>query len=459
MSEIDTTKQAVKQTAKQKDIVAAMLPLHIESLDHEGKGIGRREGKTIFVDGALTGETVIASSYRKKPEFELAQATRIIKSSPYRVTPKCAWFGICGGCTHQHLDEAAQVAAKQRVLEDCFQHIGKVQPETMLSPMHGPTWGYRTRARLSVRYVPKKGGVLVGFHERRSSYVADMTSCEVLLPQISALLPKLRELVASLSIRDRLPQIELAAGETLSVLVLRIMDPLTGDDESKLREFADLHGIQFWLQPKGPETAYPFHPLDAAELAYSLPEFNLEMPFRPTEFTQVNHGINRMLIRRAMRLLDVQSGEQIADFFCGLGNFSLPIARRGAHVVGIEGSQGLVTRAMENAARNGLSERSEFLVANLFEMTPESYAALGRFDKLLIDPPRDGAFELVKSLPDADEVGELPVRIVYVSCNPATLARDAAVLVHQKGYRLKAAGVANMFPHTAHVESIALFER
>ncbi len=434
-------------------------PMLIESLDHEGKGIGRRDGKTIFVDGALTGEIVIASSYRKKPEFEQAQATQIVKASPFRVAPKCAWFGVCGGCTHQHLDEAAQVAAKQRVLEDCFEHIGKVAPETILPPIHGPTWGYRTRARLSVRNVAKKGGVLVGFHERRSSYVADMTSCEVLLPNISALLPKLRALVESLSIRDRLPQIELAAGETLSVLVLRIMDPLTPEDEEKLRDFADLHGIQFWLQPKGPDTAYPFHPLDAPELAYSLPEFDLAMPFRPTEFTQVNHGINRMLIRRAMRLLAVQPGERIADFFCGLGNFSLPIARLGAHVVGIEGSEGLVARARENAARNGLSERSEFSVANLFEMTPERYAELGSFDKLLIDPPRDGAIELVKSLPDADAQGALPSRIVYVSCSPATLARDAAVLVHQKGYRLKTAGVANMFPHTAHVESIALFER
>lgn len=433
--------------------------LLIESLDHEGKGVGHRDGKTIFVDGALTGEIVIASSYRKKPEFEQAQATQIVKASPFRVTPKCTWFGVCGGCTHQHLDEAAQVAAKQRVLEDCFQHIGKVKPETILPPIHGPTWGYRTRARLSVRNVPKKGGVLVGFHERRSSYVADMNSCEVLLPQISALLPKLRTLVESLSIRDRLPQIELAAGETLAVLVLRIMDPLTPEDEGKLRDFADRHGIQFWLQPKGPDTAYPFHPLDAPELAYSLPEFNLVMPFRPTEFTQVNHGINRMLIRRAMRLLDVRAGERIADFFCGLGNFSLPIARLGARVVGIEGSEGLVARALENAVRNGLAERSEFHVANLFEMTPEKYAELGAFDKLLIDPPRDGAIELVKSLPDADSHATSPHRVVYVSCSPATLARDAAVLVHQKGYRLKTAGVANMFPHTAHVESIALFER
>lgn len=427
----------------------------IESLDHEGKGVARLEGKTLFVDGALPGEVCEVSSYRRKPSFEQAQASAILKASPFRTTPQCRWFGICGGCSHQHLDEAAQVAAKQRVLEDCLAHIGQLRPESMLPPVHGPTWGYRTRARLSVRNVPKKGGVLVGFHERRSSYVADMSSCEVLPRRISDLLPRLRELVASLSIRDRLPQIELAAGEDVDVLVLRILEPLCAEDEARLKAFADAHLVQFWLQPKGPETAYPFYPLDAPELIYRLPEFGLVMPFKPTEFTQVNHGVNRMLIRRAMRLLDPLPGERIADLFCGLGNFSLPIARRGATVLGVEGSESLVARAVENAARNGLAAKSEFRVADLFKMTPETYAALGRFDKLLIDPPRDGAIELVKSLPE----GGAPTRIVYVSCSPATLARDAAVLVHQKGYRLVSAGVANMFPHTAHVESIALFER
>jgi 23S rRNA (uracil1939-C5)-methyltransferase len=427
----------------------------IESLDHEGRGVAHLEGKAIFVDGALPGEVCEVSSYRKKPNYEQAQVVTIRKASPFRVTPQCRWFGVCGGCSHQHLDEAAQVAVKQRVLEDCFTHIGQVRPESMLSPVHGPTWGYRTRARLSVRNVPKKGGVLVGFHEKRSSYVADMTSCEVLPRRISDQLPRLRELVAGLSIRDRLPQIELAAGEDVDVLVLRILEPLAAEDEIRLKAYADTHRVQFWLQPKGPDTAYPFYPLDGPELCYRLPESDLVMPFRPTEFTQVNHGINRMLIRRAMGLLDPGPGERIADFFCGLGNFSLPIARRGAAVLGVEGSAGLVARAVENASRNGLAAQSEFRVADLFQMTPESYVALGAFDKLLIDPPRDGAIELVKSLPDAGAPG----RIVYVSCNPATLARDAAVLVHQKGYRLVCAGVANMFPHTAHVESIALFER
>jgi 23S rRNA (uracil1939-C5)-methyltransferase len=258
-----------------------------------------------------------------------------------------------------------------------------------------------------------------------------------------------------MSIRDRLPQIELAAGEDVDVLVLRILEPLSAEDEESLKVFADANQVQFWLQPKGPDTAYPFYPLDAPELSYRLPEFNLVMPFKPTEFTQVNHGINRMLIRRAMRLLDPRAGERVADFFCGLGNFSLPIARRGASVLGVEGSAGLVARAVENAARNGLAQRSEFRVADLFKMTPETYGSLGQFDKLLIDPPRDGAIELVKSLPESGA----PSRIVYVSCSPSTLARDASVLVQQKGYRLVCAGVANMFPHTAHVESIALFER
>jgi 23S rRNA (uracil1939-C5)-methyltransferase len=430
--------------------------LLIESLDHEGRGVAHHEGKAVFVDGALTGEIVEASTYRRKDNYEQAQVHRIVKASPYRVKPGCQWFGICGGCTHQHLDEAAQVAAKQRVLEDCFEHIGKLRPETMLAPIHGPTWGYRTKARLSVRNVPKKGGVLVGFHERKSSYVADMLGCEVLSPQIAKLLPAMRELVAGLSIRDRLPQIEVAVGDEIAVMVFRILEPLTPEDEDKVRAFADAHGVQIWLQPKGPDTAQPFHPVDGPVLSYSLPEFALTMPFKPTEFTQVNHGVNRMLVRRAIRMLEPGPGEKVADFFCGLGNFTLPIARHGAEVLGIEGSSGLVSRALENARLNGLDHLTRYQVMNLFEITPEILAALGHFDKWLIDPPRDGAIELVKSLPE-DSSG--PSRIVYVSCSPATLARDAAVLVNTKGYRLKTAGVANMFPHTAHVESIALFER
>lgn len=426
----------------------------IESVDHEGRGITRLEGKTIFVDGALPGEVVEYASYRKKPNYELAHLVRVVSASPARVQPKCPHFGICGGCAMQHLDPAAQVAIKQRVLEDSLWHIGRVRPEYMLPPIQGTPWGYRHRARLGVRKVPKKGGMLVGFHEKKSSYIADIRTCPILVPHVSDLLLPLRELFGALSIADRLPQVEVAVGERCTALVLRILEPLNGNDERLLREFADRHGVVLYLQPKGPDSAYRFHPTPGPRLSYSLPEFDLEMEFRPTDFTQVNHAVNRMLVRRAIRLLDPQPGERIADLFCGLGNFTLPIARRGAQVVGIEGSAALVQRGKEGAVANSLGDRVEFGVANLFDCTPESLAALGRFDKMLIDPPREGAIEVVKALGD-----DGPQRIVYVSCNPATLARDAAVLTTVKGYRFVAAGAVNMFPQTAHVESIALFEK
>ncbi len=426
----------------------------IESLDQEGRGVARIEGKVIFIEGALTGEIVSYSSYRKKPSFELAQVTQIHKSSAMRVQPRCKHFGVCGGCSMQHLDARAQVAVKQRILEDTLWHIGKVKAETILRPIYGQAWGYRERARLSVKHVIKKGKTLVGFHEKRSSFVADMQSCEILAPKIARLLPLLAELVSGLSIRDRLPQIEVAVGEHVDALVLRVMDPPTSDDETALRAFADKHDIQFWLQSKGYDSIVPFHPLAAPALTYSLPEFGITMPFAPSEFTQVNNALNRVMISRAIRLLDPQPGERIADFFCGLGNFTLPIARSGAQVLGIEGSDALVARAKQNAEFNGLADNAKFAAMNLFEMTEAGFAQFGSFDKLLIDPPRDGAMELVKSLGGENA----PRRIVYVSCNPATLARDAAELV-QRGYVLKSAGVMNMFPHTSHVESIAVFEK
>ncbi len=427
--------------------------VEIESLDQDGRGIAHHEGKVIFIEGALTGERVTYSSYRKKPSFEIAQATSIVKPSFMRVQPKCIHFGVCGGCAMQHLEPGAQVAAKQRILEDNLQRIGKVKPETILSAIHGLPWSYRQRARLSVRHVVKKGKTLVGFHEKRSSFIADMSRCEILPPKISGLLPLLSQLVGGLSIRDRLPQIEVACGENVDVLVLRIMEPLTADDEAALRAFADAHAIQFWLQPKGPDTAHPFHPPVAPQLSYTLPEFGIEMPFAPTEFTQVNHKLNRVMVHRAIRLLAPKPDERIADFFCGLGNFTLPIAKSGARVLGIEGSPALVKRALQGAAHNGLTDNTEFIAMNLFEMDEAELAKHGRFDKWLVDPPRDGAIELVKAITPETA----PETIVYVSCNPATLARDAEVLVHVKGYRLKAAGVMNMFPQTAHVESIAVF--
>jgi len=427
----------------------------IESLDHEARGVTRLEGKTVFVDGALPGELVEYASYRRKPSFELAHLVEVLRPAPERVVPQCPHFGVCGGCAMQHIEPSAQVAVKQRVLEDGLWHIGRVRPEHILPPIQGAPWGYRHRARLGVRKVLKKGGMLVGFHERKSSYIADIHRCEILPPHLSDLLLPMRALFGALSISERMPQVEVAVGHACTALVLRILDPLTAADEQLLRDFADQHAVVFYLQPKGPDTVYRFYPLPGPKLSYLLPEFDLEMEFRPTEFTQVNHAVNRVLVRRAMRLLDPQPGERIADMFCGLGNFTLPIARLGAMVLGLEGSEALVERGREGARANGLAEQVEFGVANLFNCTPESIAALGHFDKMLIDPPREGAIELISALPA--EGG--PRRIVYVSCNPATLARDAGFLVHQLGYRFVAAGAVNMFPHTAHVESIALFER
>jgi 23S rRNA (uracil1939-C5)-methyltransferase len=426
----------------------------VESLDHEGKGVARLGGKTVFVEGALPGEVVEYASLRRKPTYEIGVTERVLSESPYRVTPRCRYFGVCGGCSMQHLEPSAQTAIKQRVLEDALWHIGRLRPELIYAAIQGPAWRYRHRARLSARLVPKKGGVLVGFHERRSSYVADMESCEVLPANVAAILPELRRLIGRLSIRDRLPQIEFAAGNGTTALVLRILEPLTDADKVVIRQFAECRGMQIYLQAGGPDTAAGFHPDGELRLGYTLAEFGIRIEFRPTDFTQVNHAMNAILVRRAVQLLDPRPGERVADMFCGLGNFTLPIARRGPGVLGIEGNPGLIERARANAAMNGLEERVRFEAADLFEMDGATLAGLGAFDKMLIDPPREGAIELVKSIED-----ERPWRIVYVSCNPATLARDAAVLVSAKGYRLRGAGIANMFPHTSHVESIALFER
>jgi 23S rRNA (uracil1939-C5)-methyltransferase len=422
----------------------------IESLDREGRGVAHVEGKALFVEGALPRERVEYEVLKRKPSYDSGRLVRVLRESAARVAPRCAYFGVCGGCAMQHVEPRAQVAAKQRVLEDALWHIGKVRAGTLLPPIHGEPWGYRHRARFSARFVPKKGGALIGFRERRSTYVADMESCEVLPPHVSALIPPLRELVSGLSIRDRLPQIEVAVGAEVVVLVVRNLAPLTGADEAVLRAFADLHGVQFWLQPAGPASARPFHPLDASPLYYALPEYGLRLHFAPTDFTQVNHAVNAVLVHRAIALLAPRAGERVLDLFCGLGNFALPLAAHGAEVIGVEGSAGLVERARQNAAANGLV--AQFQVADLFDAA--ACAALPRCDAMLIDPPREGAIEVVKALTDPG-----PHRIVYVSCDPATLARDAGVLVHTKGFELVAAGVANMFPHTAHVESIALFER
>jgi 23S rRNA (uracil1939-C5)-methyltransferase len=425
----------------------------VESLDQEGRGIAHVGGKVVFIEGALPGEVVELEPYRSKPSYDLAAATRILRAAPTRVAPRCASFGVCGGCSMQHLDPRAQVAVKQRVLEDSLARIGKVVPDMMLAPIHGASWGYRHRARFSARYVQKRGGAFVGFRERHRTFVADMPACEVLPLRISKLLLPLRELVNRLSIRERMPQIELAIGEDMDALVFRILQELSAADEALLRTFAEQHRLAVYLQPGGPDTAVLFHPPDAPGLRYRLPDFDLEFPFQPTDFTQVNHDTNRVLVRRAISLLEPRPGERIGDMFCGLGNFSLAIARRGARAVGVEGNAALVRQAGKNASHNRVSDLCEFRAMNLFGIDEAGWRAMGPFDKLLIDPPRDGAIELVKTL-----AAHAPRRVVYVSCNPGTLARDAGVMVHANGYRLVAAGVVNMFPHTSHAESIAVFD-
>ena len=461
--------------------------LQVLSMDMDAQGIARKaDGKVVFIDGALTGEWVSANVHRKKNNWEAASLLAVHRESSQRVRPGCVHFGLhagaCGGCKMQHLHASAQVASKQRVLEDNLWHLGKVKAETLLRPIEGPTWGYRYRARLSVRHVVKKGVVLVGFHERKSRYIADMQSCKILPPHVDALLLPLRALIAGLQARDTCPQIELACGDSVTALVLRHLEPLCDGDVAQLRAFAQTHGVQWWLQPKGPDTVHLLDPQDAEPLAYALPDFGITMPFKPTDFTQVNPHINRVLVSRALRLLDAQAHERVIDWFCGLGNFTLPIATCAREVLGVEGSATLVARAQENYEKNQAQRQAgqalaatHFVARNLFEMTPEMLVQDGVADKWLVDPPREGAFALAKALADihqsrigAEGAPPLPAgaaqwqpprRIVYVSCNPATLARDAGLLVHQAGYRCTAAGVVNMFPHTAHVESMAVFER
>jgi len=444
---------------------AEPLDAEIESLDLEGHGVARVDGKVAFIEGALPGERVLWQRHRSKSRFDTGRVVQVLRESSLRTTPKCPHFGLtqgsCGGCSMQHLEARAQVSVKQRMLEESLARIGHVRPEMILRPIGGLTWHYRHRARLTVRYIERKGGVLVGFHERASSYVADMRTCKVLARPVADLLVPLRDLVGSLSIRDRLPQIEVAVAQGATVLVLRILAALNDDDRALLRGFARAHGVSLWLQTGGPDTAAPLDPDDARQsLALPLPEFGLELPFRPTDFTQVNHRTNEVLVRRALALLGVEADDVVADLFCGMGNFTLPLATRARLVLGLEGNGALLARAAATAGSAGLGARIRFVTRNLFEWTAHDWTALrasagGAIQRLLIDPPRDGALAVVQALID-DPLP--PRRLVYVSCNPATLARDCGWRVTQGRWDLRAAGVVNMFPHTSHVESMAVLE-
>ncbi len=425
----------------------------IEALAHDGRGITRIEGKATFVDGALPGEVVKFGNLRRRKKLDEADLLDILEPSPQRVEPRCAHFGVCGGCSLQHLDHDAQVAYKQQGLLDNLKRIGRAEPGEILPPLVSDIWGYRRKARLGAKLVAKKGRVLVGFRERSSPFLADMHRCEILHPAVGDQLEALSELIGSLSKPDRIPQIEVAIGDEEKALVFRHLDPLNESDLTNLRAYGERSGFQIMLQPKGPDTIHCIWPEEAPPLSYALAEFDVEIQFLASDFTQVNAGINRQMVARALELLAPEENDQVLELFCGLGNFSLPLARRVGQVTGVEGDAGLVARARENVVRNGC-DNAEFFTANLFEPIDGMPWARRKYDRVLLDPARSGALEICQQMKRF-----VPERIVYVSCNPATLARDTEELVHNQGYVLKAAGIMDMFPHTTHVESIAVFER
>lgn len=426
--------------------------LDILDLSHDGRGVARREGgKTVFVAGALPGERVLVKQTGRSRSFDEAVTLNVERASPDRVEPRCPHFGTCGGCALQHLEESKQILAKQRVLLENFERIGHVTPESVLPALTDRQWGYRRKGRFSVRRVEKKDKTLVGFRERDPRFVADLQICHTVIPEIGERVEALSQLVDGMDARREIPQIEFIAGDDTIALVFRHLAPLSEADRERLVAFAQTHGFAIFLQPGGLDTVHALWP-QAPSLAFRLAPWDVELTFRPLDFIQVNQGLNEKMIARALELLDAQAGERVLDLFCGLGNFTLPLARGSAHVVGVEGDAGLVARARENAVHNGLTN-AEFHAADLAQpLAGQPWARQG-FDRLLLDPPRSGADAVLKQLP----LKGLK-RIVYVSCHPGSLARDAGYLVNELGWKLRAAGVMDMFPHTAHVESIALFE-
>lgn len=433
------------------------IEVDITSLGHDGRGVARVDGKAVFVTGALAGERVRMRIRQRHRHYDEADVVEVLVPSPDRVEPKCPHFGVCGGCTLQHLSPAAQIAGKQQVLRENFIRIGKVEPREWLPPLTDALWNYRRRGRLSVRAVPKKGRVLVGFREAANPrYVADLRHCDVVHPRLGERIEMLGDLIGTLDGAANIPQIEFAAGDSTVALVFRHMQPLSEHDQQALVAFGQHEGFAIYLQPGGVTSVHPLWP-EAPALEYTLSPgggmADVTLAFEPLDFIQVNGGMNQRMLAQAMTLLDPQPADRVLDLFCGLGNFTLPIARRVAEVAGVEGEHGLVQRAQANARRNGL-DNAHFHVANLFEDQRGAEWARTAWDKVLLDPPRAGADQVLAYLPH-----KATRRVVYVSCHPASLARDAGILVNQHGFTLKAAGVMDMFPHTAHVESIALFER
>jgi 23S rRNA (uracil1939-C5)-methyltransferase len=425
--------------------------VHIDALSHDGRGVAHVDGKAVFVPGALAGEEVRMQRVRRHRGHDEARLLEVLTASPARVTPRCEYFGTCGGCALQHLDHSAQLEAKQGVLLESLKRIGGVAPESVIAPLAGPAWHYRRRARLSVRHVAAKGRVLVGFRERASAYVTDMRHCDVLAEPAGSLVGALADLIAGLGVSNRVPQIEVTATRQGTVLVLRVLDPPDAEDRARLGAFGEKYGVTIYLQPGGPETARPLVG-DVVLPSYRLDDFDVEIAFAPTDFVQVNGELNARLVAHALEQLAPTENDEVLDLYCGVGNFTLPLARRAARVTGVEGDVGLVARARDNARRNAL-DNVVVHVADLaagIELFPW---ARRRYDLVLLDPPRTGASGVL-----AQFAVWKPRRVVYVSCDPATLARDAGILVREHGLRLRAAGILDMFPHTAHVEALAVFE-
>jgi 23S rRNA (uracil1939-C5)-methyltransferase len=437
--------------SRKKRLPTEPIKATIESLRDDGRGLTHIDGKAVYVAGALPLEDVMFTYTRRRSKRDEGVATEILTPSPDRVEPPCSHFDICGGCSLQHLNPEAQIELKQRNLLKEFANTN-IEPDEIFSPLTtGTTLGYRRKARLGVKNVPKKGRVLVGFREKGSSFLAEIESCAVLHPKVGQLLMSLSELIGGLTIVDKIPQIELSMGDDDCVLVFRVLEPPSNEDRSRLEQFGAEHGIHIYLQEAGPDSVQPLQG-DGIELKYQLPDFSIDVNFLPNDFTQVNYELNRLMVPRAVELLNPQDDDMVLDLFCGVGNFTLPLATRSKSVVGVEGDQALVERANENARRNGI-ENVSFYTANLYDSLQQEPWLSQQFDKALIDPPRSGAQEILEHLP---KMGIK--RLVYVSCYPETLARDAGELVYTHGYRLLGAGVMDMFPHTAHVESIALFE-
>lgn len=428
------------------------LPASIESLSHEGRGIARINGKTVFIEGALPGEQVRFLYTRKRGQFDQGRAVEVLEPSPVRVEPRCRYYGMCGGCSLMHLDGDEQLLHKQAVLLEQLRHVGGLEPERALPPLSASRWGYRRKARLGVKYVAGKGKVLVGFREKHSSFIADIDSCEVLHPLLGQTIEQLKELMHSLSVYRQIPQLEVAVSDTVAAIVIRHLAPLTDKDKTILADYETEHPVRFYLQPAGLDSVHSLSGPDAPGLHYRLDNHNITMAFSPADFTQVNFELNALMVDRVIELLELNATDTLLDLFCGLGNFTLPGARHAQRAIGLEASQDLVRRAQQNARQNGLAN-VDFNVCDLYE--PDTGAELNRYEynKVLLDPPRSGAREIIEQM-DMQRVEKL----LYVSCNPATLARDAGILADKAGLTLKAAGVMDMFPHTSHVESIALFE-